>query len=106
MCIYVRDVLLFLIENKNVVILMSMPPGKAFSEIFAVKTLERIGTGLSHCNEEEEPMGWLVGSVPAQNSLFFMEGQEIRSWAYGHLLELIFPNWSFSSGGLVSNLIS
>ena len=51
-------------------------------------------------------MGWLLGPVPAQNPLFFMEGQEIRSYAYGHLPGVVLPNWCFSSGGSVSNLIS
>lgn len=51
-------------------------------------------------------MGGVLGPVPAQSLLFFMGGQEMRSWAYGHLPRVIFPNWSFSSGGSVSNLIS
>ena len=69
--------------------------------MFAVETLERRGTGLRWHNEEDEPLGWLLGSGPAQSPLSFMEGQEIRSWAYGHLPGVIFPNWSFSSVGLV-----
>lgn len=51
-------------------------------------------------------MKWLLGLVPVQSPLFFMEGQEMWIQAYGHLPGEIFLNWSFSSGASVSNLIS
>lgn len=105
MRVCVRGSLSFETGSKNAVIPMSVSPGRMLSGLFVVGAQERRGLRLGLRNEKGggTPRGCLAQFQPGAHSL--MEGQEMRSGACGHLLGVIFPHWSFSSEGSVSNLI-
>lgn len=104
-CICVTGSLLFQIDTKSVVILLSLSPGPMLSGLFAVGTLERSGEAWAGtgCGGRGD-LGPLLRALPAECPSF-MEGQELRSRDCGHLLGVLFSNWSFSSEGSISSLI-
>lgn len=89
---------LLLTENKNVVILMDVSPGRTHLGLFVVGTLERRGVGLHH--GEGDPLGWWLGPVPAQSPLSYgRSGNKERSlWtsAWRGISKLLFLLWRFS----------